>query len=485
MGARPLIASVLLLSVAPVAVQAQPVVTRLDPEDIRDRVEPAICLVTVENTWGVPLAVATGFLLGDGRFAVTDLGAVAQPAARKATLRFSDGSTATATQFGMADPALGLAALRVGSGDPSRRGLPLAPRLPALDGIGAVAAAGWQWGSQIEVVTGRVWRGPAIRDLAVRARVETPAGVEFFLRMDGGRIEAASGSPVVDRRGTVLAVRLEVTAPGVSVALAMPASSLRRSLLESEPKLQDFSELPEPLWPAQILRLPGKPPPPAAFDRVRKHIRASVVCTECGGTGKAKVPPEKDIFKHLRKGDFVCPRCHGEGIALESGVYELLATWAEQGTRVVWAPGPVGRAHSAARAAGQEMLKWLAVAGRRFRETYSEATGRDINRLGSQAPRGLIVYGEIRDTISGPDGPYVILDPVDTNYMVVVRTQDLKGHDGKGPSGSGLRPADKSWILLAGTVLSRFKGSRYRGVYVLPFEWVRCPAPGPLRLPKR
>lgn len=482
MGTRLLIASVLLLSAVPGAVQAQPVVTKLNPDDIRDCVEPAICLVTVENTWGVPLAMATGFLLGDGRFAITDLGAVAQPAANKATLRFSDGSTVTTTQFGMADPALGLVALRVGSG--GRRGLPLAPRLPALDGIGAVAAAGWQWGKQIEVVTGRVWRGPEIRSMAARTRVETPIGVEFFLRMDGGRIEAASGSPVVDGCGTVLAARLDVAAPGVSVALAMPASSLRQSLLESEPRLRVFSELPEPLWPVHLLRLPGKPPQPPGFARVRDHVRASVVCTECKGKGKIRAEDQRGLLRRI--GDKVeCPRCHGEGIALESGVYETLGTWAEGGTRVVWAPGPVGRAQSTARAAGREMLKWLAVAGRHFRDAYSHAAGRDINRLGSPTPRGLVVYAEIRDTISGPDGPYVILDPLHTNYMVAVRMQDLKGHDGKGPSGSGRTPPDKSWILLAGTVLSQFKGGRYRGVYVLPFEWVRCPVPGPLRLPKR
>ncbi|KPK46577.1 MAG: hypothetical protein AMK72_09575, partial [Planctomycetes bacterium SM23_25] len=234
----------MLLWAAPGATHGQPVVTKLDPDDIHDAVAPALCLVTVENTWGVPLAVGTGFLLGDGRFAVTDLGAVAQPAAAKVTLRFADGSTVTATQFGMADPALGLVALRVGPGGARRRGLPLAPYLPALDGIGAVAAAGWEWGKEVAVVTGRVWRGPEIRSVAARTRVNTPAGVEFFLRLDGGRIEAASGSPVVDGSGTVLAVLLDVAAPGVSVALAMPASSLRQSLLESEPRLQALSDLP-------------------------------------------------------------------------------------------------------------------------------------------------------------------------------------------------------------------------------------------------
>ena len=484
MRACPLLACVLLLWAAPGATHGQPVVTKLDPDDIHDAVAPALCLVTVENTWGVPLAVGTGFLLGDGRFAVTDLGAVAQPAAAKVTLRFADGSTVTATQFGMADPALGLVALRVGPGGARRRGLPLAPYLPALDGIGAVAAAGWEWGKEVAVVTGRVWRGPEIRSVAARTRVNTPAGVEFFLRLDGGRIEAASGSPVVDGSGTVLAVLLDVAAPGVSVALAMPASSLRQSLLESEPRLQALSDLPEPLWPVHLLRLPGNPPQPASFARVRDHVRASVICTECKGKGTVRAEDQRGPLKRL--GDKVeCPRCYGEGVALESGVYETLTTWAELGTRAVWAPGPVTTIHLEARKAGREMLAWLTVAGRHFRETCSAAAGRDIDRLENPSPRGLVVFAEIRDTISGPDGPYLILDPLHTNYMVAVREQDLMGSDRKGPSGAGRRPADKSWIVLAGAVLARFEVGRNHGVCVLPFEWARCPAPGPLKRPGR
>ena len=131
------------------------------------------------------------------------------------------------------------------------------------------------------------------------------------------------------------------------------------------------------------------------------------------------------------------------------------------------------------------MLQWLAVAGRYFRETCSAAAGQDLSRLDRPSPRGILVFGEIRDTISGPDGPYVILDPLHTNYMVAVRMQDLMGHEGKGPSGLGRRPADKSWIILAGTVMSRFTVGKHHGVYVLPFEWTRCPSPGPLKRPKK
>ncbi|MCX5685633.1 MAG: hypothetical protein NT049_18400, partial [Planctomycetota bacterium] len=47
--------------------------TSIDLAAVRKDTATAVCRVTVENAWGVPLALASGFLLGDGRFAVTDL----------------------------------------------------------------------------------------------------------------------------------------------------------------------------------------------------------------------------------------------------------------------------------------------------------------------------------------------------------------------------------------------------------------------------
>ena len=54
------------------------------------------------------------------------------------------------------------------------------------------------------------------------------------------------------------------------------------------------------------------------------------------------------------------------------------------------------------------------------------------------------------------------------------------GRDGKGPAGAGRPPAEKSWIVLAGSVLGPVSAPRVQGVFVLPFEWASAPPPMPL-----
>ncbi len=472
---RPIRLGVLVLMGA-MALASPARAARLDADAIRAKVAPAVCTVTAENTWGVPVSITSGFLLGDGRFVVTDLGAVARPGVEEASIRFEGGRTLTASRFGLADVSLGLVALRV-DGKAGRPGLALGKQVPSLDGGTQVGIVGWQWGRDVEAAVGRLWGGPSVVDVARRAGIPPPATAECFLRLAGGALEAASGAPVVDRRGTVLAVYLEVAASGVGVPLAMPACSLRQSLLAAEPNLKPLSALPKARWPVRVLRVAGKPPKPAGFENARRRIREAMVCSRCGGRGRVRV----DVADEVSAETVLCPRCHGEGVALESGVYELLATWAEEGTRAVWSPEPVGRVHTAARAAGREMLARLAKAGRHFRSAYAEKTSQDIDRLGHPVPRGVVLYAVVRETISGPDGRYVILEPVNTSNVVAVRLQDLMGRDDRrGPGGVGRRPRKRSWMILAGAVLSRFSGGRYRGVYVLPFEWTGCPTPGPV-----
>ncbi|MFO8012604.1 MAG: hypothetical protein R6X20_04770, partial [Phycisphaerae bacterium] len=410
-----------------------------------------------------------------GRFVVTDLAAVARPGVARVLIRFERGRAIVVREFGLADVGLGLVALRVpGRGGP--RGLPLAGRLPTLDGGTTVSIVGWEWGKDLAVASGRLWSGPSAEAVASRARVRPPRGPAYFLRMAGGRIDAASGAPLVRSDGTVLAVHLAVASSGIQVPLAMPAASLRQSLLSAQPQLRPLSELPEPVWPMEVLRLVGRPPKPAGFQAARGRISRNLVCSRCEGRGKVRM----EVRGELSEETVVCPRCRGEGIALESGVFDLLATWALEGTRAVWAPGNVEGIRLGARAAGRDMLGHLAKAGRHFRAAFAQEAGHAVSRLGRSAPHGLVVYGEVREIISGPDGKYVILDPLETDAMVASRLADLMGRDGRGPSGPGRRPRERAWMLLAGAVVSSFQGGRHQGVCVLPFEWTGCPVPGPL-----
>jgi len=427
------------------------------------------------------VGLATGFLIGDGRFVVTDLGAVAQPGVERAVVRFSGGLVLRSERFAAADPGLGLVALRLEGSGP-RRGLPLADRLPAPDGSQRVALVGWPWGERPAVAIGRLWEGPRPADLAARARVRVPAGCGWVFRMAGGSLEAASGAPLVEESGTVVAVHLAIRAPGLEATLAMPAMALRRRLLAGEPRLRPLAELPRPAWPVEVLRLPGAPPKPAGFAGARTRITEAMVCTRCRGRGKVRM----EVDGSLTEDTVPCPRCGGEGAALESGVYELLAAWALEGTRAVWAPGGATGVRAAARAAGGELLARLARAGPRFRAAHAEKTALDINRLGLPVPRGLVVYGEVRERLFGPDGPYLILAPVETNYLVAVREADLVPHGGRGPlAGAARAPTRRQWVIMTGAVLSEFSAPGRRGVAVLPFAWRGCPTPGPVPAPGR
>jgi len=437
---------------------------KFDLQFLRGSAGPAVCRITVENAWGIPQAVVSGFLLGEGRFVVTDLGAVARSGAARTSLLFSDGAEAAATEFGLADPALGLAALRVDAGEPLRRGLSLAPSLPPLDGVAPVGVIGWQWGKQLEAATGRVRRGPDIRAVASRSNVETPEGIDAFLRIEGARLSAVSGSPVVDAAGTVLAVRLDVAAPGLVLTLAMPAVSLRQSLLSAEPKLKPLSDLPQPLWPVDILRLPGVPPTPAEFLRATQTVKMAIACERCKGTGKIRTGGL------LNRREVPCPACQGTGIVIHADDFDGLASWAEEGARAVWSAGQDGRSRAAVRTMGAEVLKSLAVVGRNFRLLFG-SKGADLVKFPPSMPHGIVLYCRVSESVDGPDGRYLFLESVNTRTLAAVRADDLVGHDDLGPTAGRGEPKVGAWFALAGAVLSRFDTGERRGVFVLPFEW--------------
>ena len=439
--------------------------SKFDLQGLRESAGPAVCRVTVENAWGIPQAVVSGFLLGEGRFVVTDLGAVARRGAARARLLFSDGTEAAATEFGLADPALGLAALRVEAEEPLRRGLSLAPSLPPLDGVAPVGVIGWPWGKQLEAATGRVRRGPDIRAVASRSNVETPEGIDAFLRIEGARLSAVSGSPVVDGSGTVLAVRLDVAAPGLALTLAMPAVSLRQSLLSAQPQLKPLSELPQPLWPVDILRLPGAPPAQAEFLRTTGTVKTAIVCGRCNGTGK--IQTDGDWFD---RSEVRCPDCLGTGIVIHADDFGTLAPWAEQGTSAVWSAGQDGRSRAAARTAGAEVLKSLAAVGRNFQLLFG-SEGVDLVKFPSAMPHGIVLFCRVSDSVDGPDGRYLFLESGNTRTLAAVCADDLVGHDDLGPTAGRSAPRVGAWFALAGAVLSRFDTGERRGVFVLPFEW--------------
>lgn len=436
-------------------------------EALQTSIGPAVCTVSVENAWSVSQAVASGWLLGDGKFAITDLGALKHRGAAKVTLRFADGTSATATQFGMADPSLGLVALRLEGSAGTRKGLGLASEPPNTASPLLVATTGFAWGDQLTVKNGRLMRGPRIADVATRSGTQTPAGVDAFLKIEGDRLSAASGAPVTDAGGTVLAVRLDVAAKGMTSVLAMPASTLRETLLASGAQLKPLTDLPETLWPVKILRLPGEPVTQEAFLRASQTLNKALVCDRCRGAG------EIDGAWAFGR-DVTCPSCAGTGVHLDTENLDMLKEWSLEGARVAWAPDVDIRTRSQVRKIGVEVVAHLAVVGRSMRNSWGLlGLLARLNQVRAEPgkPQGIILYAQVKEQVAGPDGEYLLLESFNTGTTAAVRVEDLLGCDGMGPLPGRQVPKKDTWFALAGAVISPFNSGKASGVYVLPFEW--------------
>ncbi|MBE3096320.1 MAG: hypothetical protein IMZ44_04230 [Planctomycetes bacterium] len=445
----------------------------IDMGAVRAAAQASVCRVSVNNSWGVPVATASGFVIGDGRFVVTDLGAVARPSVQRVRLTFADGSAARAVQFGMADAALGLVVLRMEGDASPRKGLPLAAALPPLDGTASVAAAGWQWGSQLDVVTGRLCRGPTIREVAALTRVDTPPGVDAFVRIEGGRT-ACAGAPVFDSAGTVVAVTLEVTVHNTSAALAMPASSLRSALLGAQPQLKALADLPKPLWPSRLLRLAGKPATVGDCASAVSTFKMAMTCPTCKGRGKVQ-GMSSSMWSYSMYSYVPCPLCHAETCWAQQSVVKALAPAVEGATRTFWAPVADDNSRTAARKTGAEAIKSLATAGRYYQFGHARLQANDL--ISGPLPQGVLVHAEVQKKIDGPDGRYVVLAPRNGSMPVVVRADDLAAPGAKSTVTARKEPADGTWIFLAGTAIARLAGPGPKGVFVLPLEWAPATMP--------
>lgn len=441
----------------------------IDVSAVREKVSPGTCQVTVLNGWGVPVAYANGFLLGQGRFVLTDLGAVGQPGVSSVSLKFASGPVATAKEFGLADTATGLVALRVEAEAPGRTGLELAPEAPSGDAGPMMAAVGWPWCWALGTTSGHLVRGPLVKDLAQRCGIAPPEAAEVFLRMEGVRLDAASGAPVVNAQGAVVAVKIDLAARGMAVSLAVSSAPFRATLLAAPPQLKPFSELPKPVWAVRLLRLPGEPPTPVEFAKATSAVRTGMVCPMCGGK------PRKDTGRFGPPG-WPCATCRGDGIAFTPALKALLSDVAIEGTRGIWAPLPDDRTRTAMRATGRDVLKTLTQSAQGFQTALALGFWSDVAVWHpSTFPRGAIFYGEVHETVDGADGKYVFLGLQNSRDAVAVRADLLAEATGKAAGAKEWTPGMQ--VALLGTAMGRFKApSGEQGIYVLPFDWL--PTPG-------
>ncbi|HUU92607.1 MAG TPA: S1C family serine protease [Phycisphaerae bacterium] len=460
---------------------------------VQAKLAPSLCRVTVQNAWGVPLGLANGFILGNGRFVVTELGVLACPGAVQAVIRFQDGSQVATEQFGMADPVSGLAALYLKPGASSREGLALVRELPPLAAVPTVATMDSQGGSQPVLITGRLVAGPRMNELAARTGVSVLKADWTFLRITRRGTVGASGMPVLDADGAVLGVRIDVVGRSATAPLVVPATALWDALFTSKPELKPLTALPTAAWPVPSVRLEGEPPTAPQFSRLVLDLQESLVCQICDGRGTVKDTSTTGSEDSVSMYGYYAPRvtckaCGGDGVACVKEAYARLKAMAEACTCVAWAPCLGARAKKALLTQGVQRLKELAATGTRFHRDWAAAVTADL-RAADDFPRGIVARAGVGETIDGPDGRYTVLEIAGFRESVIFRAGAVADLSAPGPVGIPAEPKEGTWIVVGGVAQKRLvsgKGGpaslrgRGRPVYVLPFGWVpaRPAAPG-------
>ena len=446
-----------------------------DAVALRDAAGRRVCLVTAENALGIPLSYASGFLLGEGRFVVTDLASLAQPGVKQASLRFRDGTVAVARQFGMADPATGLVVVQLEQPPAGAAGLTFAD-VSTAEGPVEATVVGWKWGQDLDLTVGRVSQPLAASVLAARLKMEAPADAASFLNFEGMQPEEASGSPVFDRGGGVLGVLLQVA--GFNKALVVPSAALRKALLASDRQLKPLSELPKPVWPIATAPVPGKPVAPGDFAQAVRTIKLRSRCARCSGKGTVRV--EKIVGtttlggitqKIVRTEDVTCTACRGEGVFLADGFYAQYVRMAEGGTWMALAGDVDPKARDAAFSNSLAVLRAIGKVSRRYRDALVQQARTDLAKPPSGGPRGLVVLAHVRELADGPDGQYVLFTPHLTTTLMAARADQMSAVG----EFQGAKLDVGRWIVLAGMGFGPVTLGDQKPLYVRPVAWVEGP----------
>lgn len=467
-----------LAALVPAARGAEP----LDAAAVRTAAGPRVCLVRAENGLGVPMGYASGFLLGAGKFVVTDLATLTQPGVRRVTLRFDDGATAAATQFGMADPATGLVAVLVEKPDAARGGLGLSTATAAADT--PVVVVGWELGEALDVAAGSLPGGLPAADVAAEAKIEPPQGAPEFLALAGPRLDVASGAPVLDASGGVVGVWLDVI--GSSKQTIVPAGALRGALLSAGTQLKALAELPKPAWPVAVDVLPGKPVNGAIFAGLVRSVKSRSRCRACAGSGQVMV--SKVVGKQrvggmvrsiVRKEAEPCKTCSGETVVCDEGLYGYYAKMAEGAVRLRLSPDNDDKVKQAAVENGSSLLAALAKVGSRYRDGLIGQAADDMARPAGEFPRGVVVYAQVGSTVETADGKFTLLAPVRSSRGLVVPADALTRPlaDDAGPTAAA--PGEGDWIILMGLAEGAVTLEGRSPVFVRLFGWTWGPTLGP------
>jgi len=460
----------------------------LPPPELRETAASRVCLVTVRNSMGLARGYATGFLIGDGRFVLMDLATLVQPGVVQAQVRFEDGTTRTARRFGFADPVLGVAAIALDGDAPLRPGFVLAAEESPVDGSVAVTSAGWEWGAALKLVRGRLVAGRSGADLAAEVGRDPPATRQAFVSVNGGGVVGTSGSPVLDGQGNAVGIWLAIAGKGGPIDVVVPAAAVRQALFSAKPELKDFADLPASLWPARVQRMKGETPSPAALAQTARSIRIQVLCKKCKGTGTIVVTRVGRrnvggmVQTDVRRDRETCPDCSGEGTVMGDSAYKMLTLLADQALRISLDSGVEARAREAAHTNVVDVLEAMGKLTGRSRRAFIDAAAKGLGGGAGDSPKGFVVYAQVRETVKGPDGDYVVFAPFHSDRLLAARKDGLSvpSGDGQGPPAERGSPVLSygHWVVLAVVAEGAFDLEGRKVVLVRPAGWVPGPSLG-------
>jgi hypothetical protein len=449
-----------------------------DAAAIREAAARRVCLVTAENALGAPLAYASGFLLGEGRFAITDLASVARPDVKQVRLRFRDGAKATAQEFGMADPAIGLVAVRLDQPPAGLSGLAI-PTASASEDPGEVTVVGHKWAQDLDFVIGRFSHVVSSGDLAARLKIGPPKQAGSFFSFAAINPEQASGSPVLDGGGNVVGIVLRVA--GADKPLVVPASALWESLKSADRQLRPLAELPKPFWPVAVLPVPGKACTPQDFAQSVRSIKVRSLCSQCKGKGTITVRKlvESRTVGGIQRNTFkdetqTCPTCRGEGVVFPEGLYAQYVRMAEAGTWLASAGGVEPKVRDTTFANCLDLLKAVSKVGRGYRDDLMQEIKSDLSKNLAGGPHGVVVFAVVRESVDGPDGPYVMLAPHGSGATFAAKADRMAA----AAEVRGTRLKDGHSVILAGLAVGNVSLGGQRATYVQPFAWADGPGLG-------
>jgi len=456
----------------------------LDGSAVRQKVGPRVCLVRVDGALGLPVSYASGFLLGQGKFIVTDLASVAQPGVTQVTAIFGDGTTGQAKEFGMADPALGVVAISVDLPKDKGAGLTLSKAAVHEDGVSA-AVVGWKWGENLHLTAGMLKGRVPAADLAEKVVLEGPTPNVEFLRFLCPRLDIATGAAVVDAQGNVLGVMVRLM--GAVKPLVVPAPLIRKALLSGGTQLKPLSALPNALWAVSLQVTPGQPPTPANFAAACRLVKRRSVCAKCGGSGKVKIKyiagytrglggTRRPIIRYRVQ---TCKTCKGEGVLCGRGLYDQFMRMAEGATHLIGSPDTAKDVRDAAFKNGMGLLEVLGKVPKRYRDSLASQIRADLNADGPKYPRGAILYAQICESVDLRGDQYTVLLPYGSGAVLMVNSETLTGAYGADDSPAAAPPTAGASVVVGGVLQGTADVQGASPILMRLFGWASGPALGP------